>query len=221
MKVILAGGGRTLFFLAQTFVGKGHAVTIIDRDGSECARLARDLEATVVRGDASDPRVLEDAGARSANVVLAATPSDADNLVIGQLAKARFGVPRAVALVNDPENRRIFKELGIDAISTSLTVASLIEQSAAFDEITDLIPAGGGKVTISEVAITDASPVAGRRLAEIEFPKAALIAVVFRDHETLIPRGDTPLQAGDRLLLVALPEAGSRAMEILTGHRNA
>jgi len=217
MKVILVGGGRPLYFLAQTFRSKGHAVTIINRDAAECARLARQIEATIVYGDGSDHRILEDAGARAADIVLAATPSDPDNLITCEFARSRFDVPRAVALVNDPDNQSIFQELGIDAISTSLTVASLIEQRAALDQITNLIPAAEGKVTISEVTLDDSFPLAGRPLAEIKLPRDALIAVVMRDGETIIPKGDTELHCGDRVLLVALSESRERALKVLTG----
>lgn len=217
MKVILVGGGRPLYFLAQTFRMKDHAVTIINRDATECARLARQIDATIVHGDGGDQKILEEAGNRAADVVLAATPSDPDNLITCHLARARFAVPRAVALVNDPENQSIFHELGIDAISTSLTVASLIEQRAALDQVTDLIPAGEGKVMISEITLTHSFPMAGKRVAEIDFPRDALIAVVMRDGETVIPRGDTELRCGDRVLLVTLSGSRDQALKLLTG----
>lgn len=217
MKVIIIGGGRSLYFLAQTFRKKGHAVTIINRDAAECTRLAQQVDATIVQGDGSDQRILEEAGARAAAVVLAATPSDSDNLIACQLAKTRFTVPRAIALVNDPDNQSIFRQLGIDAISTALTVASLIEQRAALDQVTDLIPAGDGKVTISEVTLTESFSHAGRPVSEIEFPRDALIAVVIRGSESVIPRGDTELRVGDRVLLVTLSESHEQALKILTG----
>lgn len=217
MKVIIIGGGRSLYFLAQTFGRKGHTVTIINLDAAECARLAGQIDATIVHGDGSDQRILEEAGARAADVVLAATPSDPDNLIACHLARTRFTVPRAIALVNDPDNQSVFRDLGIDGISTALTVASLIEQRAALDQVTNLIPAGDGKVTISEVTLAESFPQAGRPIAEIEFPRDALIAVVIRDGETIIPRGDTELSVGDRVLLVTLSETHDQALKVLTG----
>jgi trk system potassium uptake protein TrkA len=180
--------------------------------------LARRIEATIVLGDGSDHRILEEAGARSTDLVLAATPSDPDNLVICQVARARFEVPRAVALVNDPDNLGIFRDLGIDAISTSLTVASLIEQRLAFDQVTNLIPANEGKVMITEVTLAPSFPLAGRPIAGIELPRDCLIAVVMRDGETIIPRGSTELRCGDRVLLVTLSASRDEALRILTLH---
>ena len=219
MRVILVGGGRPLYFLAQTFLAKGHDVTLVNRNAGECSRLAQQIKATVVHGDGSDPRILEEAGARGADIVLAATPSDPDNLITCRLAQARFEVPRAVALVNDPENQSVFRQLGIDAISVSSTVASLIEQLAVRDQVTDLIPAGGGRVMISEVVLDASSPLDGRRIGEIEFPRKALIAMVMRETETIIPRGDTELRRGDRVLVVTLAEERDEALRLLTGSR--
>ncbi|MGD9548399.1 MAG: TrkA family potassium uptake protein [Candidatus Krumholzibacteriia bacterium] len=217
MKVIIVGGGRPLYFLAQTFLAKGHSVTIINRDGAECERLASRLDAVIVHGDGSERRILEESGARSADLLLAATPSDPDNLITCQLGKSRFAVPRVVALVNDPDNQKVFQELGVEAISTALTVASLIEQRAALDQVTDLIPAGEGRVAISEVVLNDPRPLEGRTIADADFPRDALIAVVIRDAGTIIPKGDTILERGDRVVLVALAAARDQALKALTG----
>ncbi|MEQ8765349.1 MAG: TrkA family potassium uptake protein [Planctomycetota bacterium] len=217
MKVILVGSGRTLYFLGQTFVAQGHSITIIDRDSDDCLKLARNLKATIVQGDASEPSILEEAGARGADIVLAATESDPDNLIICHMAQSRFGVPRAVALVNDPDNQNIFRKLGVDAISTSLTVASLIEQRAAFDQVMNVIPASEGRVMISEVALDERSPVVGLRLADVQLPEDALIAVLNRGSETLIPRGHTVLESGDRVLVVMLTRSREATLFKLTG----
>ncbi|MCZ7665597.1 MAG: NAD-binding protein [Thermoleophilia bacterium] len=93
MRVLIVGSGKTLYFLGRTFSSKGYQVTIINRDRDECVQLARRLNATVVQGDGSDPEVLEDAGARGTDAVLALTSSDQDNLVICQLASLLFNVP--------------------------------------------------------------------------------------------------------------------------------
>ena len=101
MKVLMVGGGKTLYFLCRNFAAKGYEVVLVNRDQGECVQMARQLSATVVCGDGSDPAILKEAGAMGADVVLAITPNDQDNLVISQLASLQFGVPRAVALAND------------------------------------------------------------------------------------------------------------------------
>ncbi|MCA9317369.1 MAG: TrkA family potassium uptake protein [Planctomycetes bacterium] len=215
MKVLLVGGGRVIQFVTQRFVASGHAVTVIVRSPSESARLARHVKATVVRGDGTDAEILEEAGARACDVVLAATPSDADNLVACHTARAKFAVPRIVALVNDPDNREVFRALGVEAISTALTIASLIEQQASLDHLTELIPAAGGQVQLTDVRLPKDSSVVGRKLAELGIPRDALIAVVMRDGRVLVPRGDTVLEEGDHVLLVSLADARTAAITLL------
>lgn len=217
MKVIIVGGGRTVYFLGRSFLAKGHAVTVINRDPEECAHLAGRLNATVVHGDGSDPTILKDAGAHVADAVLAATPNGEDNLAICQLASLQFGVERAVALVNDPDNEGVFKALGVKAFATTRMIASLIEQHAALDEITNLVPVGEGRVNITEVALRPDAPVVGRTLGELAFPDGALVAVILRGDEAIVPRGSTEVRAGDRLVLVTLPQNHGRVLRLVTG----
>jgi trk system potassium uptake protein TrkA len=217
MKVLIVGGGRTMYFLARSFLAKGHTVTVINRDPEECVRLARSLNVTVVEGDGSHPTILEEAGARGADAVLAATPSGEDNLAICQLAELQFGVPRAVALVNDPDNEEVFRKLGVKAFATTRVIASLIEQHTALDEVTNLIPAGQGKVNITEVALAPDAPVIGKTLRELGFPEGSLVAVILRGDEAIVPRGNTEIRTGDRLVLITLPENHATALRIVTG----
>lgn len=217
MRVLFASDGRRLHYLATSFTGHGHTVTAIARDADECTRLARTGLVTVVQGDPSDPSVLEDAGARRADVFLAATTSDPDNMIACQMAALRFEVPRTIALVNDPENEEVFRGLGIEAFSTGRTVASLVEQRTALQAVTELVPIGDGAVRIVEVTLPPTSPALGRTLAECGLPTDALVAVVTRMDRPLIPRGSTELYAGDRVLVVALAASIDAALLALTG----
>lgn len=219
MKVILAGGGKSAYFLARLFLSKGFHVTAVSRDAAECTGLARRLEkAVVVHGNPSAPEVLEDAGAAEAEVVLAVTDHDHDNLVIAQLAALRFRVPRVLALVNDPDNEEVFRKLGVQGtFSVTRLLAGLIEQQVDFSEITNLIPVGEGKVVISELRLDARAPAAGRALRDIPLPEGALVAGVVRQGDPLVPRGSTVLEAGDRLVLVTLPAHQGRALKALTG----
>lgn len=217
MKVIIAGGGRALYFLCRKFTAKGYGVVIINRDNDECVRLARQLPATVVCGDASDAGILKQAGAVEADAVLAITPNDQDNLVICQLAALHFGVPRTVALANDPENAEIFEKLGVTAFSTTQIVASLIEQRAAFEQITNLLPVGQGRVNVTEIVLAADSPLAGKLLRDIDLGANALVAVVIRADKPIVPRGASSLLAGDRVVLISLPENHGDVLRVFTG----
>lgn len=218
MNILVVGGGKLVYFLSHTFISKGHTVTIINRDREECTQLARRLKATVVYGDGSDPQILREAGADTTDAVLAVTPNDQDNLVICQLADIRFHVPRTLALVNDPDNEEVFRQLGITAaFSTTRILSSLIEQRASFEDITNLIPVGGGKVNVTEIVLNDTSPVVGLPLRDIAFPENSLVAIIMRNGQPIVPRGATVLHDRDRLIVMTLPENHGQVLRILTG----
>jgi len=218
MNILIVGGGKLVYFLSRTFISKGHTVTIINRDREECTQLSRRLKATVVYGDGSDPQILREAGADTADAVLSVTPNDQDNLVICQLADIRFHVPRTLALVNDPDNEEVFRQLGITtAFSTTRILSSLIEQRASFEDIINLIPVGEGKVNVTEVVMGESSPVVGRPLIDIALPENSLVATIMRNGQPIVPRGATVLQAGDRLIVMTLPENHGQVLRLLTG----
>jgi trk system potassium uptake protein TrkA len=217
MRVLIVGGGRPVYFLCRTFLAKGHEITVISPDHEECVQMARRLKVTVVEGDGSDPALLDDAGGYEADAILAVTLKDQDNLAVCQLAKLQFDVPRTVALVNDPDNEEVFRQLGITAFSTTRTIASMIEQRTALDEITNLIPVGEGMVNITEVMLAPTSPVVGKKLRELSLPADSLIAVVLRSGDAVVPRGDTELHAGDRIVLITLPANHGPVLRAITG----
>jgi trk system potassium uptake protein TrkA len=218
MNTLIVGGGKLVYFLSRTFASKGYQVTIVNRDKTECVWLARHLKATVVYGDGSDPRILEEAQAAGTDAVLAVTPNDEDNLAICQLARLRFNVPKTLALVNDPDNEEVFRKLGVTtAFSTTRLLSNLIEQKAAFEDITSLAPLADGKVNITEVILDEAAPVIGRALTDVGLPPDSLIAGIIRDEQPIIPRGITTLQARDRLIVITLPENHGRVLKMLTG----
>ncbi|MBU2547186.1 MAG: TrkA family potassium uptake protein [Proteobacteria bacterium] len=217
MRVLIVGSGKTLYFLCRNFAAKGYEVVIINRNQEECIQLSRQLSATIICGDGSDAGILQDAGAMGADAVLALTPNDADNLVICQLASLNFGVPRVVASANDPDNADVFQELGISAFSTTHIIGSLIEQRASIEQITNLLPVDQGRVNITEIILEPESPVAGKRLKDIELPENALVAVVIRDDRPIVPRGANDLRAGDRVVLITLPENHGPVLRVFTG----
>jgi trk system potassium uptake protein len=217
MKVLIVGGGNTLFFLSRKFAAKGYEVGIINRSREECVQLARQLPAKVICGDGSDERILKDAGAMDADVVLAITPNDQDNLAICQLASIQFGVPRAIALANDPDNVEIFEKLGVSAFSTTHIVGSLIEQRASLEQIVNLLPVGEGRVNVTEILLGAESPVAGKFLKDLDLPENALVAVIIRDNRPIVPRGSNQLLERDRVVLITLPENHGPVLKAFTG----
>jgi trk system potassium uptake protein TrkA len=218
MNTLIIGGGKIVYFLAKAFLSKGYGVTVINRKRDECSRLARQLKATVVFGNATDPQILKEAQASSMDAVLAVTGNDEDNLVICQLSKLNFGVRRTLALVNDPDNERVFQQLGVSTVfSTTKMISSLIEQKAGFEEIVGLFAVADGKVNVTEVVLTQTCPVLGKTLVEIDLPEDSLISCIVRNNEPVIPRGSTCLCANDRLIIITVPDNHGRVLKLLTG----
>lgn len=220
MRLVLAGGGRVVYFLAKRFLSKGDSVSIINKSASDCETLARTLgKAIVVHGNASNPKILEDAGTPMADVFLALTPNDADNLLMCQLANLRFGVPRTLALVNDPDNEDVFRKLGIDsAFSTTNIIGSLVEQKVTSEEIINLIPIEEGKVNVTEVILNKNAQAIGKTVRQIAMPINSVLACVIRDDLVVIPRGNTELKSGDKIILVSLPADLGQAIKALSGN---
>ena len=217
MNILVVGGGKVVYFLARTFLSKGYNVTVINRHLEECTQLARTLKATVVHGDGSDPRILEESGAYMADALVAVTSRDQKNLVVCQMAVQKFQIPRAIALVNDPENETVFDKLGIQAISPTRILSSLIEQKTGLEDILNLLPLHEGKINVTEILLEQPSEVIGKSLSDIALPENALIASVVRHEEVIIPRGSTILSQGDKMIVITTPDNHGRVIKMLTG----
>lgn len=217
MQVIIVGGGKMVYFLARTFLAKGYNVTVINNDVEEGVKLARHFHATIVNGDGSNPQILEEAGAYSADTVLAVTPNDQENLIIGQLAGKKFHVPQIIASVNDPDNEVVFRQLGIKAIATTRILANVIEQKTGFEDIINLTPIAEGRINMTEILLNGTSPVIGKSLIELALPENSLIAAILRGNDVIIPRGPSILQAHDQLIVMTTPENHGKVLKMLTG----
>jgi trk system potassium uptake protein TrkA len=221
MNVILLGGGETVemtYFLARLFVGRGYDVTVVDPYPAEAQMLSRRVKATVLVGDGSDPLVLEEAGARQADLVLSLTSQDPDNLVACQVAQKLYGVPRTLALVNDPENEIVFHQLGIaEVFSSTKVIGSLIEGRTVFDEITQLFPADEGRLYVTEVVLDGDAPATGKTLQELDLPAETLVIAIIRDGRVVVPGGQDRMQVADRLIAVAHPEQHEDLLRALAG----
>jgi len=218
LRVIIVGGGKVVYFLGKLFVSSGYTVSVINRNAEDSSEIARQLKGLVIAGDGSDPRRLEEAQAMRAEALIAVTPSDADNLVISQIAKHRFGVPRTLALVNDPENADFFKRLGITSVfNQTKMISSLIQQEISLQDVINLVPIKEGKVNAAEISIKAGHQCVGKTLSALSLPKDTLVPVIIRGESVIIPRGDTMLLAGDKAILISTPEEQGPAIRALTG----
>lgn len=217
MNILIAGGGKSIYFLCRTFISKGYRVTVINRDFDESTWLAKNLKVVSIHGDWSSPSILEDAGINFVDVVLAVTPNDHDNLAICQIAGSYFKVPQTLALVNDPDNEDVFRQLGVSAVSTANILSNMVERRISFNEITNLIAAGEGKINITELELNKNSPIIGKRVRDIPFPNDSLLIYVVHEGKPIVPKGDTMLYSEDRVFVVSLPDNYAQTIRLLTG----
>jgi trk system potassium uptake protein len=205
MKALIAGAGRLGTQIADVLAGTGYELTIVDRDDDRVAELAARSVGRLVPGDACEPAVLEKAGARAADLLVATTGEDEDNLVISLLAKRQFAVPRVAARVNDPDNSWLFDEKwGVDiAVPAAASLISLIEEAGGLADTVSLLRLGKADVTLIETLITARSRTVGRGLADVPLPAGTIVAAVVRRGIPMVPDAALRLQAGDELLVVS------------------
>lgn len=216
--VLLVGGRSKAKSLAQSLLQKGYRVTVINKDLSDCEKLAENEKLTVIHGDGTKPYVLEDAGAGNMELAIALTPRDEDNLVICELCKKKFGVSKTLSLLSDPQKTDFFYKMGVDSVVCAISaVTSIIEQQAFMEEMAKAIPIGEGRVQLLEVPITETDPAAQKQVWEINLPKEVIIGCILRRDQTLIPRGDTRILAGDILVLISGNEQEEIAILELKG----
>ena len=205
MNVLIAGVGRLGSHIAHVLAAAHNDVVLIDRDDARLTEVATHVGATGVPGDACEPSVLEDAGAHNADLLIAATGEDEDNLVISLLAKRRFDVPRVVARVNDDENAWLFDaQWGVDvAVPAAMPLVSLIEEAVGTTDTVALLRLARAGVNLIETAIAATSRAAGRPLVDIKLPPGSVVATVIRDGQPTVPDTAFHLEPGDELLVVS------------------
>lgn len=218
MNIVMVGGRKKIDFLAKSLLAKKHKITLIHDNENYCRYLARTHNTQVVCGDGSNLYILEDANIQDADIVIALTPNDADNLVICQLAKKVYGVKRVFSTVSNPKNVDVFKKLGINsAISSTYIVAGLIEQMAAIDEICDLMPLEQGIIVVMEIMVRGNYPVCGKNLAALDIPEQAIIGCIVRGFNSIIPKGKTIIQAEDKLIILSPPHVQREIIKLIVG----
>jgi trk system potassium uptake protein TrkA len=210
MRVVITGAGKVGRHLAGDLAERGHDVTLIEQDKGAAARASSDLggRVNVQLGDACEPYVLEEAKLSEADVMVAATGDDEDNLVTSLLAKQEFAVPRVLARVNHSSNEWMFTEQwGVDlAVSPPHILTALVEEAVTVGDVVRLLKLERGKVTLVELTLDESSMMAGRPMYELRLPLDSAVVAIIRQEHVVIPQPETVLAPGDELLAIARPE---------------
>ncbi len=219
MKVAIAGAGNVGTFIAADLLDAGHTVLMIEQDPDLVALLSPTLDVQWFVADACEVTSLHEAGLADADVVVAATGDDEDNLVISLLAKQEFAVPRVVARVNHPKNHWLFNEAwGVDvSVSTPHLLTALVEEAVSVGSLVRLLQFEHGAARLVEVTLADNSPAAEKAVIDLGVPRDATIVAIVRENHVIVPRGDTVVQAGDEVLALVTPESEDAVKALLVG----
>jgi trk system potassium uptake protein TrkA len=206
MYVIVVGAGKVGWNLGRELLEKGHEVTLIENNRDRYQTVEQELEHNIQYGDASELWVLERAGVSRADLVIAVTGDDEDNMLICQVAKEKYMVEQIIARVNNPRNKQWFELLGIGpVVSATDLILRLIEHEVPKYGLVHLLDLPQERLEIIELLLSDDSPVAGERVGNLELPDGSLLISVLRDGRGFVPGPDTVLAAGDEVLAVLDP----------------
>ena len=218
MYIVVVGGGKVGYYLAKELLEAGHELVILEKNTGRARQIADELGSIVLNRDGCEGKHLAEAGANRAAIVAAVTGDDEDNLVVCQMAKHHFDVPRTIARVNNPRNEDLFKHLGVDEIiSPTRMVLASIEQDIPVPELLHLAQLKGGEMELVEAQITDNSPAVGRKPTDINLPEGSSLFLLLRGNTVAQVRSDTVFQAGDKVLAVASGEGESILRRELIG----
>ena len=211
MRVVVAGAGNVGRHLATDLAERGHEITLIEQDKATLTRAKAEIPGSVntVLGDACEPYVLDEAKLGQADVIVAATGDDEDNLVVSLLAKQEFAVPRVVARVNHPMNEWMFTEQwGVDAaVSPPHILTALVEEAVTVGDVVRLLKLDRSGAALVELTIQQGSTAVGKPMYELRLPLDSAIVAIVREGHVVIPQPETVLVAGDEVMAIAKPEA--------------
>ena len=218
MFVLVVGGGKVGYYLAKELIEAGHEVALMEKDPRRASQIADEIGSIVIAHDGCEGKYLGEAGCNRADVVAAVTGDDEDNLVICQMAKHHFDVPRTIARVNNPKNEELFRHLGVDEIiSPTRMILGSIEQDIPVHELLHLAALGSGELEIIEAHLQAGSPAIGRAPRDIDIPEGCSLFAVVRGGTPEALRPDTVLREGDKVLAIGRTECEALLHEQLIG----
>ncbi len=198
MYIIVGGGGDVGYYVTKSLFAQGHEVLLIEKGSARYQSLKDELGQSVVRGDACEARTMDEVGASRADVFIAVTGEDEDNMVMCQMAKSRYKVARTIARLNNPKHDPIFQKLGIDiTVSPTRSILSLIESELPSSRFVQLMALKNAGLEIVEVRVPADSPVVNKTLGTIGLPRSCNLALIIRGKEFVTPTAETVLLSGD------------------------
>jgi len=219
MYIIVVGGGRVGYYLAKALLDEGHEVLIIEKNATLCELINEEIGGVCVRGDGCEAATLDEVGTGRADMLVAVTGDDEDNLVACQVAKYKFNVPRTIARIRNPQNEAIFKKLGVDVtVSTTNIILEAIEKEVPTHPLTHLLTLSDKGLLIVEVRIPPTSTSIGKLVKELSLPEGSKLALIIpKDRKPRMPTPSTVLREGDQIIALTTPDLEEALRTALTG----
>jgi trk system potassium uptake protein TrkA len=219
MYIIVVGGGRLGYYLTKALLDEGHEVLVIEKDAATSQAIISEMGSVCLHGDGCETATLAQAGTNRADMLIAVTGEDEDNLVACQVAKYKFNVPRTIARVRNPKNEALFKELGVDvAVSSTSIILEHIEHEVPSHPLMHLLTIQEKGLEIVEVTIPPESTTVGKQVKELSLPPESILSLIIRkERKPVVPKSDTVLQAEDQIIAVTHPDSEEALRAALTG----
>ena len=219
MYIIVVGGGRIGYYLAKALLDEGHEVLVVEKNATICENINDELGSVCFRGDGCEAATLVEIGTGRADMLIAVTGDDEDNLVACQVAKYKFNVPRTIARIRNPKNETIFKKLGVDVtVSSTNVILEHIEEEVPTHSLTHLLEIRDKGLEIVEVKIPPESTAVGKPVKELSLPPGSVLSLIIRKaRKPIVPAASTILQAEDQVIAVTPPESEEALRTALRG----
>jgi len=219
MYIIIAGGGRVGYYLTKALLSEGHEVLVIEKSAVVYETFVEEMGSICVRGDGCEVTTLEEVGTGRADMLVAVTGDDEDNLVACQVAKHKFNVPRTIARLRNPRRELLFKKLGVDVtVSSTQIILEVIEHEVPTHPLTHLLRINDKGMEIVYVKIPPESTTAGKPVKKLSLPKESKLALVIsKERKPRMPTANTVLRAGDEIIAITSPESEEALRAALTG----
>jgi trk/ktr system potassium uptake protein len=223
MYIIVVGGGQLGYHLTKALLSESHEVLLLERDAKTSQSLINELGSVAVRGDGCEASVLAKAGTSRADMLVAVTGDDEDNLVACQVAKHKFAVPRTIARVRNPRNESLFRKLGVDVtVSSTSLILEHIEHEMPSHPLMHLMIMHDRGLEIVEVTVPAESASIGRAIGDLNLPSDTTISlIIHKGQKPFVPDKQTIILAEDRILAIAPPEAEEALRGALAGESPA
>jgi len=217
MYIIIVGAGELGYYLAQILLEEDHDVVVVDPDEKKCEKISTELDIVCHHGNSTESKVLEEAGVKECHALVALTATDETNMVVSLLAKELGAKTVAARLSKIEYDERVLKKLGIDiVIHPEAAAAGYISELITKPEVLDLAFISRGNAEIMEIELKSDSKLSGKRVKDLEQPEGSAIVALFEGEKLVIPKSDTLLRTGNKILVLAERGVADKVRKMLT-----